>query len=81
MKRKMQLESLLQQVIRHLLLFSIGQRKSERNYGHWQAEILGFRDQLKARLTTNLRNHLVEQRWKNLPKGIRICAKKNSVSD
>ena len=32
----------------------------DRNSAHWQAELYGFRNQLKRKLTTNLRNYLQE---------------------
>ncbi|MEA5620937.1 DUF29 domain-containing protein [Cronbergia sp. UHCC 0137] len=63
-ERKNAVESLLQQIIRHLLLYQYWQNEIDRNSGHWQAEIYGFRDQLNAKITTNLRNHLIEQRLK-----------------
>ena len=58
---KHQVKSLLEQVIRHLLLLQFWTEESERNYYHWQSEILGFRYQLEDRLTTNLRNYLAEE--------------------
>jgi CII-binding regulator of phage lambda lysogenization HflD len=54
-------ESLLEQVIRHLLLLQYWLKESEYNKSHWQAEITGFRTQLKRRLTSNLRNHLLKE--------------------
>jgi hypothetical protein len=33
----------------------------ENNIGHWQAEIVSFRTQLRRRLTTNLRNYLSQE--------------------
>ncbi|MFM2064202.1 MAG: hypothetical protein RLZZ507_3873 [Cyanobacteriota bacterium] len=54
-------ESLLEQIIRHLLLLQYWTEESERNGHHWQAEIVNFRNQLKRRLTGNLRNHLTKE--------------------
>ena len=54
-------ESLLEQVIRHLLLLQYWSEEFEYHKSHWQAEITGFRTQLKRRLTTNLRNHLLKE--------------------
>jgi hypothetical protein len=54
-------ESLLEQVIRHLLLLQYWTEKFENNEYHWKAEIIGFRTQLKRKLTTNLRNHLAQE--------------------
>ena len=47
--------SLLEQVIRHLLLLEYWTDKLESNQVHWQEEIYNFRIQLKRRMTTNLR--------------------------
>jgi len=57
-ERRSAVESLLEQVIRHCLLCEYWQVEAERNGNHWRAEIVGFRSQLKRRLTTNLKNHL-----------------------
>lgn len=61
-EKKNTVESLLEQIIRHLLLLQYWTEEYERNVYHWQAEIVNFRNQLKRRLTTNLRNHLAEER-------------------
>ena len=53
--------SLLEQVIRHLLLLEYWTTEKERNLGHWEAEITGFRTQLKRKLSTNLRNYLRDE--------------------
>ncbi|MBE9229240.1 DUF29 domain-containing protein [Phormidium sp. LEGE 05292] len=52
--------SLLEQIIRHLLLLQYWTSERERNQNGWEAEIVSFRIQLKRRLTTNLRNYLQE---------------------
>ncbi|MFB2834993.1 DUF29 domain-containing protein [Floridanema evergladense] len=52
--------SLLNQIIRHLLLLDYWTSERERNINHWRSEIVNFRDQLDQRLTTNLRNYLQE---------------------
>ena len=51
-------ESFLEQIIRHLLLYEYWQTEFSQNANHWEAEIVNFRTQLKRRLTTNLRYHL-----------------------
>ncbi|MDM3855406.1 MAG: DUF29 domain-containing protein, partial [Aphanizomenon gracile PMC649.10] len=48
--------SLLEQIIRHLLLLQYWTSESENNTVHWQGEIYTFRTQLNRRITTNLRN-------------------------
>lgn len=60
-ERKRAVESLLEQIIRHLLLCQYWTAEYERNIGHWQAEIVGFRTQLKRRLTQNLAKHLEKE--------------------
>jgi uncharacterized protein Smg (DUF494 family) len=57
-EKKNAVASLLEQVIRHLLLLQYWTIESEYNAVHWQEEIYNFRIQLKRRLTTNLRNYL-----------------------
>ena len=60
-EKKNAVESLLEQVIRHLLLLQYWIEENETNRYHWQAEIVSFRNQLKRRLTGNLRNHLAKE--------------------
>jgi hypothetical protein len=50
--------SLLEQIIRHLLLLQYWTNESGNNTVHWQGEIYTFRTQLNRRITTNLRNYL-----------------------
>ncbi|MGB5595397.1 MAG: DUF29 domain-containing protein [Crocosphaera sp.] len=54
-------ESVLEQVIRHLLLLQYLSKESQYNQSHLKAEITGFRTQLKRKLTTNLYNHLLKE--------------------
>ncbi|MBF2058366.1 MAG: DUF29 domain-containing protein [Cyanobacterium sp. T60_A2020_053] len=57
---KLAMGSLLEQVIRHLLLIEYWHDEREINYRHWRSEITSFRGQLNRRMTTNLGNYLVE---------------------
>ncbi|MFB2771112.1 DUF29 domain-containing protein [Pelatocladus sp. BLCC-F211] len=57
-EKKNAVASLLEQIIRHLLLLQYWTNESEYNAVHWQEEIYNFRTQLRRRLTTNLRNYL-----------------------
>lgn len=50
--------SLLEQVMRHLLLYQYWTVEYEYNANHWEAEIISFRNQLKKYLTTNLYQYL-----------------------
>ena len=53
--------SLLEQVIRHLLLLQYRTKEAEYNTNHWQEEIYNFRTQLGRKITNNLRNYLEEE--------------------
>ncbi|MBR8829103.1 MAG: DUF29 domain-containing protein [Gomphosphaeria aponina SAG 52.96 = DSM 107014] len=57
-EKRHQVESLLEQIIRHLLLLEYWEAEYERNYNHWEAEIVGFRSQINKRITTNFYNYL-----------------------
>ncbi|MEH2337877.1 DUF29 domain-containing protein [Nostoc sp.] len=58
---KAKVASLLEQVIRHLLLLQYWQEESQFNSGHWKAEVRSFRNQLKRNLTTNLYQYLEKE--------------------
>ncbi|MFM6370982.1 MAG: DUF29 domain-containing protein, partial [Dolichospermum sp.] len=55
---KHQVKSLLEQLIRHLLLLQFWTQEYDRNKNHWRSEIRSFRVQLQDRLTSNLYNYL-----------------------
>jgi hypothetical protein len=55
---KARVASLLEQIIRHLLLLQYWSEESEYNSGHWKAEIRSFRTQLKRHLINNLSQYL-----------------------
>jgi Domain of unknown function DUF29 len=44
---KAKVASLLEQIIRHILLLQYWTEESQYNSGHWKAEIISFRNQLK----------------------------------
>jgi hypothetical protein len=58
-ERKNKVESLLRQIIIHLLLLEYWHEQKSLNQNHWQAEITEFRFQLNGILTTNLYQHLL----------------------
>lgn len=60
-EKKNAVASLLEQVIRHLLLLQYWTSEAEYNAVHWQEEIYTFRTQLGRKMTTNLRNYLEEE--------------------
>jgi len=53
--------SLLEQIIRHLLLLQYWTTEAEYNAVHWQEEIYTFRTQLGRKITTNLSNYLEKE--------------------
>ena len=61
---KRRVRSLLEQIIRHLLLYQYWTTERANNANHWEAEIVSFRNQLNDDLSSNLKQHLLE----NLPK-------------
>jgi DNA polymerase III gamma/tau subunit len=60
-EKKNAVASLLEQIIRHLLLLQHWTKESEYNSVHWQEEIYNFRTQLGRKITTNLRNYLEKE--------------------
>lgn len=50
--------SLLEQIIRHLLLLEYWETERNYNYRHWASEIVNFRNQLEIDMTTNLYQYL-----------------------
>ena len=58
---KHKVESLLRQIIIHLLLLQYWTEEYNYNHRHWRGEIATFRVQLNKYLTTNLKNYLSEE--------------------
>ncbi|BAU64716.1 hypothetical protein STA3757_20910 [Stanieria sp. NIES-3757] len=63
---KSAVESLTINILTHLMYCEFWD-KQQRAKRHWQAEITNFRYQLENKLSTNLKNHLVNN-WDNLLK-------------
>lgn len=55
---KRRVRSLLEQIIRYLLLYQYWDLEKPRNANHWAAEIISFRNQLNEDLSANLRKYL-----------------------
>ncbi|MDZ7965670.1 MAG: DUF29 domain-containing protein [Nostoc sp. DedSLP03] len=55
---KRRVRSLLEQIIRHLLLYQYWDLEKPRNANHWAAEIISVRNQINEDLSTNIRKHL-----------------------
>ena len=79
-EKKNVVESLLQQIIRHLLIYQYWQEERETNTRHWQAEIYSFRDQLNHKLTTNLRNHLENKRLEIYHRALGYVVRKTGLA-
>ncbi|TVQ47823.1 MAG: DUF29 domain-containing protein [Gloeocapsa sp. DLM2.Bin57] len=75
-EKKRRVESLLEQLIRHLLLLEYWQEEREYNQAHWSSEIVNFQNQLKRYLTTNLVNHLQECLPEIYADAVRYCDQK-----
>lgn len=60
-EKKNAVASLLDQIIRHLLLLQYWTTEAEYNAVHWQEEIYNFRTQLRRKITTNLRKYLEDE--------------------
>lgn len=60
-EKKNAVVSLLEQVIRHLLLLEYWTAEREQNQVYWESEIVSFRTQLRRRLTNNLYNYLIKE--------------------
>jgi DNA repair ATPase RecN len=59
-REKRKLETLLTRLFEHLLKLQYWQAEMENNQGHWEAEILNFRKQIKKELkaSPSLKQHL-----------------------
>jgi hypothetical protein len=72
--------SLLKQIIIHLLLLEYWQEEYERNYRHWQGEIIAFRDDLNNSLTTTLKNKLSQELDNIYNVAVKIVSTKTGLS-
>jgi hypothetical protein len=77
---KLAIESLLEQVIKHLLLLQYWQTEYPNNLNHLQAEISSFRNQLDEYLTTNLRKHANDNLAKVYQKAFKYVRQKTGQS-
>ncbi|MEA5616588.1 DUF29 domain-containing protein [Cronbergia sp. UHCC 0137] len=72
--------SLLRQIIIHLLLLQYWQQEYDRNYRHWQGELIAFRDDLSNSLTTTLKNKLIEELENIYSVALKIVIQKTGLS-
>ncbi len=75
---KATVKSLLEQVIRHLLLLQYWTVESENNAHHWRGKIRTFRNQLEDRLTTNLSNYLNNEKLKIYERAFKYVREKTN---
>ncbi|GBF79531.1 DUF29 domain-containing protein [Aphanothece sacrum] len=81
---KRAITSLLEQIIRHLLLDQYWTVEHEFNANHWEAEIISFRNQLNKCLTTNLYKYLqnnLESIYDDAKDYIKAKTKLNNLPD
>jgi Domain of unknown function DUF29 len=72
--------SLLEQLIRHLLLLEYWQTEYEYNGHHWRSEVINFRSQLNELLTKNLSNYLDENLDRLYQKSLNFVKEKTKHS-
>jgi hypothetical protein len=60
-EQKSAVDSLVIQVIQHLLFYQYWRREWAYNQRHWRVELITFRTQLELRLTAALSNHLAQR--------------------
>ncbi|MGC8452966.1 MAG: DUF29 domain-containing protein [Cylindrospermopsis raciborskii] len=71
-EKKNAVRSLLEQIIRHLLLIEYWREEHEINSHHWQSELLGFPYQMQDRLTTNLQLFLAQEMKNIYQRGLKF---------
>ena len=77
---KQRVESLLRQIIIHLLLLQYWKKEYDYNYRHWRGEIATFRVQINKYLTTNLKNYLTEELENIYQDAVYIVAEKTGLN-
>lgn len=78
-ERKSRVASLLEQIIRHLLLLEYWTAEYEFNSHHWQTEVINFRNQINWGLTANLKNYLANNKEKIYQNALRYVQKKTQA--
>ena len=73
-------ESLVIKLIQHLLLYQYGAVEQDYNRKHWHIEIVAFRTQIELKMTTNLRNYLLERLDYLYAKAKKIAELKSDLS-
>ena len=80
-RQKRKLESLLVRLFEHLLKLKYWKSEIERNRGHWEAEIINFRKQIKKELrnSPSLKNYLLEILPESYQDGREIAARRSQL--
>ena len=76
---KNKVASLLEQIIRHLLLLQYWSEEYDNNASHWEAEIDSFRTQLRRHLTTTLYQYLEQELESIYQDALRYTIKKTRL--
>lgn len=78
---KRAVESLLEQILVHLLLYQYWTTEHEYNANHWQAEIITFRNQINRYLDSKtLKNYLENQLPKLYSNSIKVAKAKSRLT-
>ncbi|WP_373479572.1 DUF29 domain-containing protein [Geminocystis sp.] len=80
-EKKHRVRSLLEQIIRHLLLLEYWDSEYERNANHWEAEVIGFRNQLNDRMTSNFYKYLETDLHSIYQNALRYAKRKSKLNN
>lgn len=78
-REKRRVNSLLEQIIIHLLLYQYWKEESLTNANHWRGEIDVFRNQLNDDLSTNLKNELNNNLESLYERALRVVKSKSGL--
>lgn len=78
-REKRRVNSLLEQIIIHLLLYQYWKEESLNNANHWRGEIDVFRNQLNDDLSTNLKNELNNNLESLYKRALRVVKSKSGL--
>lgn len=77
---KRRVNSLLEQIIIHLLLYEYWHQEHLNNAHHWQGEIDAFRNQINDDLSTNLNQFLADNLESLYQRALRVVKSKSSLN-
>ncbi len=80
-EKKNAVASLLEQIIRHCLMYQYWTDEYERNSNHWEAEIYNFKVQLSRILTKNLKVYLEQNLDKIYQSSRKYVVKKTKLTN